>query len=170
MSDNKNAAEENKLDALQDQLKKVTVLEQKLDAVTSERDKLQGTIEGLQSQLEEAQKYDVAGAVNARIALIKQAEKHLPVDFKFDGLDDDQIKAEVIKAKMPEAKLDGYNSDRLDGMYEVVLSSPAKQERTDGFNTATTIYQTATRVDADPIGTAYQAQINKMIEGRKANV
>ena len=162
--------QEQKLDALQEQVKKVTLLEQKLDTVTSERDKLKGSIDALKSQLEEAQKFDRDAAVNARLTLIKQAEKHLPTDFKFDGLTDDQIKAEVIKAKMPEAKLDGYNTDRLDGMYEVVLNAPEpKQERTDSFKKAETIYQNAERADAyKESETAYNAMIQKKANQWKA--
>lgn len=172
MSEQKPEVQETKTDALQEQIKKVVELEQKLDSVTAERDKLQGAVEGLQSQLEEAQKFDKDAAVNARIALIKQAEAHLPQDFKFDGLTDEQIKSEVIKAKMPESKLDGYSAERIDGMYEVVLNAPApKQERTDSFTKANEIYQNAERTDAHKQSAdAYAAMVakkaNKWKEGK----
>lgn len=139
-------------------------LNDKVEGVEKEKEKLAGRVDSLEAELTEANQF----RVDSYLSEIKeQSAKILGEDFKFDGLSALDIKKAVIKAKQPNKDLEGYSEDRVDGAYEVIIESSdqqAPQTRTDSFNKANNIYQNAERVDAHKQSAdAYQ----KMIESKQ---
>jgi len=162
-----------KLDALQEQGRvdaveianlKTELAQVKLDKADSDKsiETLQGRIDALVIELEEAKKIDVDAAVNARLALIEKARPHLADNFKFDGISDDDIKGAVLTAKYDSVNLDGVSSERIDGMFEVATLEVKEQNRTDGGKQVQSVYAGAERKDVNPIEAAYNRSLEKM--------
>ena len=162
-----------KLDALQEQGRvdaveianlKTELAQVKLDKADADKsiETLQGRIDALVIELEEAKKIDVDAAVNARLALIEKARPHLAENFKFDGVSDDEIKGAVLTAKYDSVNLEGVSSERIDGMFEVATLEVKEQNRTDGGKQVQSVYAGAERKDVNPIEAAYNRSLEKM--------
>lgn len=153
--------EQGRLDAVEISNLKTELAQVKLDKAESDKqaEQLQGRIDALVIELEEAKKMDVDAAVNARLALIEKARPHLPESQKFDGMTDDEIKGAVLAAKYDSVQLDGVSSERIDGMFEIAVMQVKEATRTDGAAQAQAIYANAERKDVDALETARQKSI-----------
>jgi ADP-ribose pyrophosphatase YjhB (NUDIX family) len=68
---------------------------------------------------------DILPLVKARVALEKQAAPLLPADTKLDTMDDQAIKAAVIKAVSPTVNLDGKSTDYIDASFDLAVAGAA---------------------------------------------
>lgn len=119
------------------------VIQQKIDALTQRADKADADAKTAKADAEKAQgradaavesekasKAGMAAAVQARVALERNAQKILGAEVKLDGMSDlDVMKAVVVK-RSPAVKLDGVSDERIIGRYEVAIET-APESRAD---------------------------------------
>jgi hypothetical protein len=114
------------LDALQVKLdaaeKLVTESKANVEKLQAVADSATENAKQLQAKLD-ASPEAIANGVKARVALIKTAMDHVDAETskKLDSMTDVEIKTAVIKAKFPEAKLDGVSSDYLQARFDASL-------------------------------------------------
>jgi hypothetical protein len=114
------------LDALQVKLdaaeKLVTESKANVEKLQAVADSATENAKQLQAKLD-ASPEAIANGVKARVALIKTAMVHVDAETsaKLDSMTDVEIKTAVIKAKFPEAKLDGVSSDYLQARFDASL-------------------------------------------------
>lgn len=69
--------------------------------------------------------------VNERMSLIQEISAHMPEDFKYDGLSNDEIKLGFLKTVHPEVETEGKSPEFLKGMYSMVRALSDKSLKTD---------------------------------------
>ena len=106
-----------KIDALEGEISSLT--EVKADA-EKQAQELQGKLDVSQAELEKAKKVDVNALVQARVALVTEAQSHLP---KLDAqnLSDRQVQEAVINSKYKDLSLEGRSDSEIAAMYEMAL-------------------------------------------------
>jgi len=128
-----------KCDALASANAKLEAAEKATVEMKSDRDKLQGKVEELESQVKDFDKKldeAVKAGVEARSKILDQAKKIITKDDeqkKLDGMTVAEIREAAILAARPDAKLDGYSEDRLDGMFEAIVDAgPTSKQQQNG--------------------------------------
>ena len=114
------------------------------EALTTKNKELEGQVTALKADLETAQNFDHAGAVEARVKLEKEAAEHLPKDHKFDGQSDIDIKRAVVAGRYDSIDVSKEDDAVIIGMYKgAVLSPKPEQSRTDSGQTVMDAYEAA---------------------------
>jgi hypothetical protein len=103
----------------------------KCDSAEGRADALAQELEGLKTDLEAAQKVNVDGLVEERIALIDKARTSLDSAFDFAGKSAREIMEASIKAVRGDADLSERSDDYVTAMFDTLAESP----RTDSANT-----------------------------------
>jgi hypothetical protein len=116
------------------------------DKAQARADVAEGRVKDLEGKLAEAQDQKrIDAAVAARLDVVEKARKVLGADFKAEGKNDREIKAEALKKARPEMKLDGKSDDYVAAAFDMLA------DRVDAESTAAlrTDAASATRVDTD---------------------
>jgi hypothetical protein len=103
----------------------------KCDSAEGRADALAQELEGLKTDLEAAQKVNVDGLVEERIALIDKARTSLDSAFDFTGKSAREIMEASIKAVRGDADLSERSDDYVTAMFDTLAESP----RADSANT-----------------------------------
>jgi hypothetical protein len=103
----------------------------KCDSAEGRADALAQELEGLKTDLEAAQKVNVDGLVEERIALIDKARTSLDSAFDFAGKSAREIMEASIKAVRGDADLSERSDDYVTAMFDTLAESP----RADSANT-----------------------------------
>jgi len=103
----------------------------KCDSAEGRADALAQELEGLKTDLEAAQKVNVDGLVEERIALIDKARTSLDSAFDFAGKSAREIMEASIKAVRGDADLSERSDDYVTAMFDTLAESP----RGDSANT-----------------------------------
>jgi uncharacterized protein len=61
--------------------------------------------------------------VNARVALVSEARKHLGADARLDGMSDRDVRAAVVEKLQPGAKLEGKSEDYVTARFDAAIES-----------------------------------------------
>lgn len=134
--------------------KALTTRDAQITQLTGARDTLQGKFDSVTAELattktkleETADPKRLDAAVNARAALLEQAKRVLPPEFKFDGLTTRQIH-EAVLTKLDD-KLDlktrsaEYVSARFDHAIETLPEDHQQSQRNDGLDQTRRTLQT----------------------------
>ena len=65
----------------------------------------------------------IQARVDARIALIRDVEAHLPAGYDFGGKGDHQVRCDALKALRPDVKLDGKSSEYVAAYLDAALAA-----------------------------------------------
>ena len=97
--------------------------------------------------------------VAALVALRTEAAKHLPKEFKFDGLNEVEIKSAVITARHDGLSLEGKSPEYINARYDAIIELPVieKQSRVDSA------------IEAVGKGSSGQLNFNPVLAARQAN-
>ncbi len=112
---------------------------QRADAAQAQVDVEKARADEAEAQLAENKKRadafdaELNSRVNALVELRSEAAKHLPKDFKFDGLSETEVKAAVIKARHDGIDLEGKSAEYINARYDAIIELPElpKQSRVD---------------------------------------
>lgn len=140
----------------------------RLDALTQENAKLKSDADKQKAKLdtleedlakEKQARVDaespakIATRIKERLELEKVAQKVLPAGTKLDSLSDKDIKAKVVQAKYPTAKLDGVSADYLQARFDTVVEKLPETTTDPSTTTPRHLDSTSTteaRADAAP--------------------
>lgn len=106
------------MDAMQKEMKG------KCDAAEGRADALAEEVESLKADLSEAQKVNVDGLVEERVALIDKARPSLDSAFDFAGLSAREIMETSIKAVRGDVDLSDRSDDYITAMFDTLAESP----------------------------------------------
>jgi len=106
------------MDAMQKEMKG------KCDAAEGRADALAEEVESLKADLSEAQKVNVDGLVEERVALIDKARPSLDSAFDFTGLSAREIMETSIKAVRGDVDLSARSDDYITAMFDTLAESP----------------------------------------------
>jgi len=124
---------------------RIDALSQENTKLKSEAEKAKAREDSLREDLDKEKKARtdaekperIRDAIKSRLSLEKVAAKVLPKDTKLDALSDKEIKAKVVIAKYPSAKLDGVSEEYLNARFDTVveqLSENKEDSRIDHLN------------------------------------
>jgi len=106
------------MDAMQKEMKGKT------DSAEGRADALAEEVESLKADLSEAQKVNVDGLVEERVALIDKARPSLDSAFDFTGLSAREIMETSIKAVRGDVDLSDRSDDYITAMFDTLAESP----------------------------------------------
>lgn len=116
------------LDAFKPKEQEMKAMQESKDALQAKCDSLE---EKLNAKMDSADPKKVEELVNKRLHVVQVAQKVLPKETKMDGKSDLEIMKEVVKAKAPNASLDGksetYIQVRFDSIAEDVEANAAAE-------------------------------------------
>lgn len=104
----------------------VADLQGKMDSMTAERDNLQAKFDALKEQFD-ALESSVPSLVQSLAQIQRQAAPILGDAFKFDGLNEIEIKKAVITAKRPNVSLENKSDDYVGTYYDAIMDEPVAQ-------------------------------------------
>ena len=135
------------------------------DAAESKVDAEKARADEAEAQLAESNKRADAfdSTINSKVAelvaLRTEAAKHLPKEFKFDGLNEVEIKSAVITARHDGLSLEGKSPEYINARYDAIIELPVidKQSRVDSA------------IEAVGKGSSGQLNFNPVLAARQAN-
>lgn len=123
----------------------------------TERDTLQAKVDAVPDDKNkpdvEKIKADALTSARERLKLEDAAGKHLPKDYKFDGVSDTDVKLAAINLLRPKLDLKGKSADYVDAMFDTVTADAGKTGRP-----TTTVADSA---DDDPLYLAYKDSMSR---------
>ena len=147
-------------DQLEAETKRADKAQADLKAAKSEKVDMQAKLDEAIEKVDRANSVDVDQLINKRLNLREDAKRVLGNDFKFDGLNEQQIKEAVILKARPNVKLDRIDEiDRpvyVNGRFDAVIEDIKSQtndplSRYDSFGAGQQPREDGINMDQDPL-------------------